>query len=273
MYWRRLLNAGVGVACVSASVLATSSVPLGAQLPDDPTPGAARLAFDLSKPFFEEDGFGAATSTLYVSGQVPVRRATVLLGLGLSHATAEGSSSTMLGNLRVGFLAEGSNGLQFELAGTLPTARKIAGDDDFAVATAWVADFERPERFLRDVASLSGQLARTWGGEGTAPSWRVRGGFMGLFSTEGSDDTEAFARYGVSTRIPFDRTTLRLEAGGIARLSGDGLSFTERTTHTIGAAVAFRRASGATPEVYLRFPLDSDLSDALDVVVGMRVVL
>lgn len=273
MSWRRFLMVCLAVALSSGTMTLSAAGPAVAQFPDDGELGPAGVAVDLSKPFYESGGFGATTSVLYVSGRLPVGSATLVAGLGLSRAAIDGSSNTVLGNPRIGFIAGQADGLQLELAGTLPLATAIEGDDDYAVGTAYLADVERPENFLEDAASLSAQLSRVWAGGDTEPQWRVRGGVVALFATEGSGETETFARYGASTRIPFDRTTLRFELGGIAWLSQGNLSLSERTIHTVGAALALRRDGGAIPELYVRLPLDSDLSEDLDAVVGMRILL
>jgi hypothetical protein len=90
--------------------------------------------------------------------------------------------------------------------------------------------------------------------------------------TEGPGDPEAFARYGVFTRIPVQSTRVGLEISGIAHLTGEEGSLTDRTTHHAGASIALP-SWRAAPEFYARVPLDDDLRDDLNLVLGLRVAL
>lgn len=231
-----------------------------------------RLDLDLAKPFYDGDGIGAGTAILQMTAFVPAGSAGFFVDLGVSRATAEGAgSNTALSNPRIGFVARDDGGSQVELALTVPLARILQGDDDFAVGTAFFADLERPETFIPDLASASAQFRKSWTGDRGA-TWGIRlGGLVTLPVGDEGDGPEFWARYGGFTRIPLDQAALGLELSGIGRLSDEG-SIAERTLHFLTASLGLP-STRLRPELYLRLPVDSDLGDVLDAVVGLRVSL
>jgi hypothetical protein len=92
-----------------------------------------------------------------------------------------------------------------------------------------------------------------------------------MLPTKGSGDREVFARYGAFTRIPMEQAILGFELGGIALLTEHGPSLSERTIHTAAASLGL--TGRLQPTLYVRIPVDSELGDALDGVIGLRLRL
>ncbi len=90
------------------------------------------------------------------------------------------------------------------------------------------------------------------------------------FSTESGGSTEVFGLYG--GQAGYENETWSATAGvmGRAFLSADRGNLGERTHHELGAQIGYQVAS-VRPTVFFRLPLDEDIREGLDYVVGLKI--
>ena len=230
------------------------------------------VRFGLAKPFFDGGEFGLATSVAEADLRIPMASNTTFrAGLGLSHATlADVPSSTTLSNPTIGVIFGSENGSFGELGLEIPLAQEW-GEDDYATGTALVSDLDRFEHFLSDWLSFHGSYTgrRTLEG-GALVGARVGGALMAPVG-DSRGDSELRARYATFGQIPVGSAAVGAELSGSADLTEEG-DFGSRSVHQITLFAGFPESRRAT-HVYARLPLDSDLNDALDLVIGVRVGL
>jgi hypothetical protein len=242
-----------------------------AQVLQPSAPEGRGWALELTKPFFDGGDFGFATSILSGTLFLPAgERASFTARVPLVFGTAEGaSSSTTLGNLEIGLAVRTPDGRPVgELSLVLPTAREF-GDDDYATGIGFLSDFMRGDRYSSELWSLNGAFT---------PSTTLEGGGVAglrvgasLWVPKGDGDAELLARYGAFFSRESGGTRFGLELAGYALISQPDLSFNERTVHEVGASVGFVR-DGATPELFIRVPLDESVREVTNANVGIRVV-
>jgi hypothetical protein len=226
------------------------------------------------KPFFDTDGFfgdgfGFTTSILDATVVVPFSPGPALfVRMGLAHATIEGApSSSTLSNPRLGVLFGEEGATNGELHVDLPLGSEF-GDDDYATGMAFLTDFERIERFLPDAWSAGGSVTA----ESITESDTRFGGRLGAnvwVPTEDGADAEVIGLFGGFVRVPARSARIGAELSGLVIVSESGLSLGERMTSHLTLSGALPSVA-ASPEVYVRLPLDDDVSEALKFVLGLR---
>lgn len=198
---------------------------------------------------------------------VPLRPGmTLVTGLSLVGAQAEGLSSSVVISNVYASLQLGAEGTFGTITLTLPTTGHIT-NQAYAADAGLLLDLKHPERFT----------PRTIGIEvSVTPRWQF------------GRDTEAGARLGVASVAPsafrrefygrfagfatVDAGPVRLtgELSGATFLGGEVDGFGERTvSHT--TVLARVESSPLAPGVWIRLPLDDDARGATHVVVGVRV--
>lgn len=228
------------------------------------------VQIEVAKAFFEGDAFGFASSVLDATVLVPMRAGSTLFARwGVSYATADAlPSSTTTSNLRLGMIFGEPGVTSGELHVDLPIASEY-GDDDYATGFAIFTDYERFERFLADAWSVGGSVAP----QRELPSGAIVGGRLGatlLMPTEDGPDSELFVLPGAFATLPAGSARIGAELSASVIMSEEGLSFAQRSIFLGTLSVALPNASAA-PELYLRLPLDDDLGEVIDFVLGVRV--
>jgi hypothetical protein len=149
----------------------------------------------------------------------------------------------------------------------LPTA---SSNDVSALGVGAVSDYDRFEAFLPDVltaytsvmgrARVSDQLTINVGG----------GPVVSIYTKDtGGDQAEVFAQYALLTNFAGNVVTVQGGFTGRALVTESELSFGERSVHQFGLGVT--KSSGAfRPGVHVRVPVDNDLSELIDFVVGIH---
>lgn len=249
----------------SALVLAAPG-PSHAQVTDLTPADRAIFAVEVTKPFFSEGDFGFTTSTILGRTLIPVGERVWFQGdLGLSVASWGDESGAALSNATVGVvLANASEWPLARFAVSLPTSRDF-GEEGLARVTGIYADPHGWERFIDDAWSIHGLL--TPGAQLPDGSLGLRVGGSAYFPEEGGDP-EFYGRYGAYLTREVSRVRLGVELLGLAWLSQPDLSFSERTVHQLTASVGLARAA-ASPDLFVRLPLDDDFDEA--VMVGIRL--
>lgn len=242
----------------------------GAQLTEPMPEDGPVVAFELAKPFLEDgDGFGFFSTALRGTVVAPLGDRLSFLGeLGLTTATANDSRSTTLSNLELGLLFSNDEGMpRGRLTVVLPTSAEF-GDDDFAFLIGWLSDPDRVDRYAEELWSVNGLFTPTRRLESGTLGFKVGGSAM---VPTGDGDAEFFGRYGVFVTQSTGTARFGAELTGQAILSEGGLDFGERTIHQLTILAGLER-SGPSPELFVRVPLDEDISDVVNVIVGLRVV-
>jgi hypothetical protein len=257
-------------AVLAAALVAMAGIPTsGAAQIENATPSDGRIfALELWKSFFDELDVGFTTSVLRGRLLYPAWEGGRLIAdMSLAHGRAFEESSWALSNPEIGvaFVGSGADPTG-ELTVTLPLASEFGGDN-FGAIVGFLHDATRLERFVDEVWSVNGVYTPTLAlGDGAAIGLRL--GASVLFPD--GQDTELFARYGVSAAGTSDRIRLGGEVTGSAILSEGDLSLNERTIHQMTLLLGIERA-GVVPDLLIRVPLESSVRDAMPVSVGFRL--
>ena len=228
--------------------------------------------------FDEADDVGFLTSVMFVTGRAEVwdqLYVTVDLPMSYSEMTGNEFDDFSFGNPYLGIEYEAANGLAaVEFGVRLPIARS----NEEAVYTGMLTDFEHLDAFLPDVFSFmfmgdqrfelgSGFSARIMAGP-IFQFYKLTDGY--LFDDDEFDADVMYCAHGW-----YDTDVLRFGLGitGRALLTTEGLdTFDEKTMHQVGVAVAgkFERVE---PGIHVRIPVDDDLNDLFNYVVGLDVTV
>lgn len=260
-----------------ASSVGSSQLPAQQYWPDRGEGTVVRA--DFLKPFFKGDAYqflsgavffsvsGPVGKTLRLEADVPLARASFSIP-GLSSR-----SSVKLGNPYVGMLVHregrplsGYLGLRLPLASS-PSSSAGA----LALIAGGLADPDRFEAFVAKVFTVRGGVEM----RSLSPAGLLLGAKLGpslLVSTEGGDESELFADYGV--RIGYQdakvRTTVAIT--GRYQVTGDGASFSDRTEHVITGVVELRRGR-VRPSALIRVPLDHEVREIFGATAGFGLAI
>jgi len=147
--------------------------------------------------------------------------------------------------------------------------------DDFEDAMASVAgvfaDWDRFEAWLPDYVPVRVQYTGFVGRPRLADgmSTRIIAGPTVLIPSDGGD-IEALGNYGIAVSHSTARREIQAAFTGAIELTGDG-NFGERTVHQLSLGATLR-TTGVRPTAFIRVPLDSPVSEALDFVLGFGIV-
>jgi hypothetical protein len=240
-------------------------------------PNGPELLVEAFKPKFagELSGISATTSAYFLSGRVPVGQRGALVGEAtLSHFSAEGPftnlSETSFGNPYIGYQRHSRHGFSLELGAHLPLFK----DDDFfggitGVATSFI---HRPEAYVLDLLAIT-STARQTIDITPLTLLRIHGGPSFLINTDKDDFEdrgELLMRYGGHIRRNFGHGYIAGGLEGIMIVTEGDLSLSERFAHQLFAQAGLHLGS-LQPGLYFSLPLDQDLGEITDFVVGLRL--
>jgi len=176
------------------------------------------------------------------------------------------ASETAIGNPYLGVRIPG-NGVDTRIGIRLPVA---SSDDGSALGIGFVGDYDRFEAYLPDVLTVSSSVMGL-----LKPSdqftLKLGGGPVVSVLTKdtGGDQAEVFAQYALLAEVKTSPVIVQGGFTGRAIVTESDLSFAERSVHQFGLGVT--RSSGTfRPGAHLRVPIDDDLGDAIDFVVGVH---
>ncbi|UCG51420.1 MAG: hypothetical protein JSW58_14730, partial [Candidatus Latescibacterota bacterium] len=227
------------------------------------------------KPNFEGDANRTFfTSANFLSCRFRFQKVAIVGEIPFAHYGVDNGSSdsgdNALGNPYVGVELWSREDVFFELGGRLPVA---PDDDEEGGAAAMVGLFtdfvDRLEAFASDAVPIVAAFNYLYKGQ-SGLGFRLRGGTSFQIATGEREETEWFVLYG--TQIGYWGPVVNFSGGLSGRLwvTEDAGSFGEQTWHQVVLALGF--APGVVqPSVNIRFPLDEDLSDILDWVVGINL--
>jgi hypothetical protein len=233
------------------------------------------ISVEFLKPEFEgDDDTDFLTSTIVLSGRMPISPTIAgeaelpFTRYGIDNDVIDRSESAV-GNPYLGVRIR-SRSVVYRVGIRLP----IAPEDKATALTAGrLTDYDRFEAFLSNVlavnASATGQARLS-----DQATLQFGGGPVLLVSTEdtGGDDAEVYAQYFLLGE--FDARTVLVKAGftGRALLTESDLDFGERSIHQFGLGASLNTGM-VRPGLLVRIPLDKDLREDVDYVVGLNVTV
>lgn len=181
---------------------------------------------------------------------------------------ARSGSQSTVGNPYLGFEI-GQRGAPF--LGEFGIRLPAASEDKFgAVLMGIVSDYDRLEAFIPNTVSITGMLNYCHR-EASGFALRLRGGPSLLLNTD-EDDTELFIGYSVQAGYEAPRFSLLGGFTGRAIMTEEDADFDERSIHQLGFNVSAQFGK-LRPGLHLRLPLDDDLQESLDAVLGFNLIL
>jgi hypothetical protein len=271
---------------------------LSAQVSSEIGRRTSGFRIEFQKPSFDDAGYGfgsiprysATTGILTLSCFARVGERTVVVfeapwtHVDYEHGPVFGpgsrvsESASLLGNPYLGAEIGNREGTRiFEAGFRLPVANE-SRRTPFVSQAATIADYERFEAFLEDClsASLHGNL-RSPAGPGAIA--HVRGGVLYLRPIDGGDGEDESRRedqFRFDAGISLGYRTTSLEFRGGITLGGpfqdpdNGL--TRRVVDHASVGV-FAIRPGIRPGAFVRFPLEPDLADAVNMTFGLNLAL
>jgi len=178
-------------------------------------------------------------------------------------------SESVVGNPYLGVEIKGRNSPVFtEIGIRLP----ISSEKKFlATGTGILADIDRLEAFFPNTLSITGML-NYHHREVSGFALRFRGGPSLLINTDSGsgDDTELFIGYSAQAGYESERFSLLGGLTGRANLTEEDADFSERSVHQLGFNASLGLGK-VRPGLHFRLPLDEDLKDSLDFVLGFNL--
>ncbi len=232
------------------------------------------VTLEILKPSFDLPGVRFVSSAWVLEGRYAFdsgQRTYLTIDLPVAHLGVDGGESeTAVGNPYVGvtnFAREAP--IVYELGLRIPVASESGGG-----LTGLLADFDRFEAYATDTFSLRGTMSYFPSRSG---DWVLltRLGSSLLFNTgsvpEGAAKADLYANYAFFTWYLTSRFQAGLGFAGRFLITDPG-SIAERTAHQLGASFQ-ADLSAVIPGVHVRLPLDDNLTEFVDVVVGLSVVV
>jgi len=244
------------------------------------------IAIEVLKPNFKgDDDFTFISSALFLSGRFSLGGNLIFVGeVPLAHANLDDikivdpstgetifeldfESETIIGNPYVGlqFHKPGSN-IFTEIGGRIP----VTPDDKFSASSIGAsADFDRLEAFASDLLAITGKI-NYHNKNASNLVIRLRGGPTVWIPTD-EGDTELLLDY--SAQVGYEGQQVSVIGGLTGRLivTEEDLDFGERTFHHLGASASLNLGT-VSLGIHFRIPIDEDLSDSIDSVLGLNLV-
>lgn len=261
--------ATLALGCVLASAGSAA-----AQAPWLGTDRSPRLAAEAFKPQFDNQKYvKGGSSALFLSGRIRATDAVSVIAeapVAFGGYRTDSDASAQVGNPYLGVeLGPSRSPVWVEIGGRVPL---VGRDPNSGVAVGMLSDIDRFSAFLSQTAALSGAV--DFGvRDGSGLGFRARFGpelLVNTASNHEGDDTETFLDYGAQgfwVQGPLD---LRLHVAGLYNATAEGGDFGERSMHQLGLAASYLLA-GVRPGISLRLPLDHDMTETLDYVLGITL--
>jgi len=254
-----------------ASQVATGPHGLAAQVPWNERGGRPSIAIEVQKPSLVVpggDGFSFATGAIFLSARVPAGPVLFAGELPTSLASAADISGTVIGNPYLGLEVRGTE-WSGEVGVRLPIA-SVSENGDIAQLVGVVSDFDRFEAFAEDLASLRASVRF----DRRDPSGLGFGGTLApaLLVPTNEGAAELFVGYAARVSYAWAGASAGAEFTGRLLVTEPDLDVGERTSHQIafGAGVDLGQWR---PGAYFRLPLDTDLTDSVNYVIGLTMAL
>lgn len=229
------------------------------------------ISLEILKPNFEagptiSGQVGFFTQAYYLTLRYTASKGIVFVA-DLPFANADDAfsrSPNTVGNPYIGIETQSeSSAWSGEFGVRLPVASE---NNAIAVRTGVYSDIARWQAFSRDVMTVKVLANGRWRSESGIVT-RVRFGPSFWIPTRG---VFFFMDYGTHLGYEGEKASVIGGLTGRAILSVDGANIGERTLHQFDVGGSLRLGK-LRPGMTLRFPLDSDLNDIIDLVVGVHL--
>jgi len=232
------------------------------------------LLLEILKPEFEEeDDLTFLTSAWFLSGRF--RSSEHLCWTFDIPYTHYGFNSDWadekddaLGNPYLGVEIGGSTSPYFgEIGFRLPLAPETY--DPAIVAGQFADHIDRAEAFVQDVLPIQA-LINHHSKNTSGLTTRIRGGVINWIAIGERDESELFLLYSAHTGYGSSKGSIIAGFSGRYLLSENDLDFDEATLHrfSVDTGIQFGRIR---PGIHFRLPLDDDLRDVIDYVIGFSL--
>ena len=242
-------------------------------------PGKPAVTLEVVKPNFKTDRFSTTTGAVFLTGQVPFGPNGVgVAEIPVAHASYASEFSSyrdverknLIGNVYLGVQTGNRQSPTFvDIGVRLPTAREESDPTDF------VGQFADPDRLFSftpnsfTVSALVNYRQRF--DENFFLRFRV-GPTMWNYSDNGRSETEFFGQYGAQLGAESRKVCFAAAFSGVVSVTGDDMSITERTYHQLEFRTGLK-LNNVRPSLFVRAPLDWDLSAFINSTIGLCVTL
>ncbi len=242
------------------------------------------FGLEVLKPNFKNEGDATFSSTssglvVFASLRLPVSGKILFVGeLPFVHGSSETKSSffnssksqNVFGNPYLGFeIADRAGAFTTEVGLRVPVTPE---DKYLGVITGIYTEYDRFEAFLSDNLSVM-TIANYRYRDQSGFALRLRGGPSLLIDTDkGSfdDDVELFIGYSAQAGYESEQFSILGGVSGRALLTEEGGNFGDRSVHQLGINASMGLGK-VRPGVHFRLPLDEDLKEAIDSVLGVNL--
>ncbi len=244
-------------------------------LGEAPTSSASIEIYQPTMDTATAEGTSVGTTVWFFSGRTPFTPQVIgITELPLAFASFReyqgdlNVSSSTVGNPYLGLEIGDQETIYGEFGIRLPATQ----DDELVAQTiGGFADVDRSDAFTPHFVTLLGKV-NFIAHESTGRFFRARAGSRLEVNTENSGDP-AEVYFDVNLLTGYVTPTYRMIGGYALNLAAsEGAKFSDRTLQQLGASVSF--ALGRTwPGVQLRVPLDQNVNDIIDFVIGLSLTL
>lgn len=233
------------------------------------------LILEWQKPFLDQsDHVGFFMSSVFFSYRQRTSDAVMVhLELPMSNYDTESRSEFLFGNPYVGLVFGPKDAL---ISGDFGVRLPLADDDKSRAATYGViSDFDRPEAFALKSVPVAGMVRLRTTFPASKLGLRAHFGPSVLIYTEkrGGDDMGVALKYGLIGTYEDEKVLAQLGFSGWYNASADRGDFGDNSHHQLGVSVNFDAGSRLWPGIILRIPMDKDLKEVIDLVVGLNMMV
>lgn len=230
------------------------------------------VGLEFAKPVFEDSDLSVLSSGIFLSVAWPLSDRFRFVGeIPMAYASWDGEdhgeTGVVIGNPYLGLsLGKESSNLTGQVGLRLPLAPPDKdGSRIVGIFSNYVS--HGGADFWGDLVPITGTLTYKNRGENGFVLLATGGADAWIFTEGGGDGSELFGLYGA--RVGYDGPTWMVLGGfgGRAILTEDTSLFDDGSVHELGVEAGYRTTS-VQPRVFLRYPLDEDIGDFLDLVVG-----
>lgn len=231
------------------------------------------VSLEWIKPFFSDaDGLSFFSSVAHVTARVAFTPRFTLVGsIPIAHLGIEAE----VGDVNLSETNPGNGYLGFQYYGAANTWRvgagarlPLAADDASALGIGFLADYDHLEAYVPDLLTISAEGAAFYGANtGLRLETMLRPALL-FFTGEGEADNEVFIHYGARAWYTIAPVHVGLGLSGVMVLTEAELSFSERNVPHATLYLA-GDVNNLRPGVFLRLPLDEEISEDVDFIVGV----